>query len=100
MWIGSYQGLIGFNKNTLSSEVYALKEGLPDNTIYSMLTDSVGNLWLSTNKGICRFNPETHEVRAFHTLHGLPGDEFNRFHHLELPDGRLTFGGTDGWKPL
>jgi signal transduction histidine kinase/CheY-like chemotaxis protein/ligand-binding sensor domain-containing protein/AraC-like DNA-binding protein len=97
LWIGSYQGLIQFNKNTLTSKIFSLKEGLPDNTIYSLLTDAGGNLWISTNKGICRFNPETHVVRVFHTLHGLPGDEFNRFHHLELPDGRLTFGGTDGW---
>jgi len=97
LWIGSYQGLILLNKETLKCEVFSLKEGLPDNTIYSILTDAMGYLWLSTNKGICRFDPVTHKVRAFHTEHGLPGDEFNRFHQLELPDGRITFGGTDGW---
>lgn len=97
LWIGSYQGLIKLDKNTLRSEVFSLKEGLPDNTIYSILSDSLGNLWLSTNKGICRFEPQTNKVRAFHTIDGLPGDEFNRFHQLQLPDGKLTFGGTDGW---
>ncbi len=55
LWIGSYQGLIKLNKNTLKSEVFSQKEGLPDNTIYSILSDSLGNLWISTNKGICRF---------------------------------------------
>jgi signal transduction histidine kinase/DNA-binding response OmpR family regulator/ligand-binding sensor domain-containing protein len=97
LWIGSYQGLISLNKKTLKCEVFSLKEGLPDNTIYAILPDAAGNLWLSTNKGICRFDPVTHKVRAFNTIHGLPGDEFNRFYQLELPDGRLTFGGTDGW---
>jgi signal transduction histidine kinase/ligand-binding sensor domain-containing protein/AraC-like DNA-binding protein len=97
LWIGSYQGLIKLDKNTLTSEVFSLKEGLPDNTIYSILSDSLGYLWLSTNKGICRFEPQTQKIRAFHTIDGLPGDEFNRFHHLQLPDGTLTFGGTDGW---
>jgi signal transduction histidine kinase/ligand-binding sensor domain-containing protein/DNA-binding NarL/FixJ family response regulator len=97
LWIGSYQGLICLDKNSMKCELFALKEGLPDNTIYSILTDHNANLWLSTNKGICRFDPITHQVRAFNTLHGLPGDEFNRFHQLELPDGRLAFGGTQGW---
>ena len=97
LWIGTYQGLIKLNKNTLKSEVYSLKDGLPDNTIYSILPDSLGNLWLSTNKGICRLDPQTQKVRTFHTIDGLPGDEFNRFHQMKLPDGILSFGGTDGW---
>lgn len=97
LWIGSYQGLISFNKNTGKCEVYSINEGLPDNTIYSILTDKTGKLWVSTNRGLCRFDPVTRHIRIFHTQHGLPGDEFNRFHQLELPDGRLIFGGTDGW---
>ncbi len=97
LWIGSYQGLICLNKKTLKCEVFSLEEGLPDNTIYSIQSDRTGNLWLSTNKGICRFDPQTHSLRAFRASYGLPGDEFNRFHHLKLPDGRLAFGGTEGW---
>jgi signal transduction histidine kinase/CheY-like chemotaxis protein/AraC-like DNA-binding protein/streptogramin lyase len=97
LWIGSYLGLIRLDKKNMKCEVFSLKEGLPDNTIYGILPDQSGNLWLSTNKGICRFDPETHSVRAYHTIHGLPGDEFNRFHQMTLPDGRLTFGSTDGW---
>jgi signal transduction histidine kinase/DNA-binding response OmpR family regulator len=97
LWIGSYQGLICLNKTTLKCQVYSTKQGLPDNTIYSILTDKSGNLWLSTNRGICRFNPHSGKVRQFHNQPGVPGDEFNRFHHLELPDGRLCFGGTTGW---
>ncbi len=97
LWIGSYEGLICFNKTTFHSDLFSLKEGLPDNTIYSILPDSKGNLWLSTNKGICRFDESTHHVRIFKSQHGLPGDEFNRFHHILYPDGRLIFGSTAGW---
>lgn len=97
LWIGSYEGLICLNKKTLSTQAFSVREGLPDNTVYSIVTDSNGFLWLSTNKGLCRFHPVTHEVRIFRTEDGLPGDEFNRFHHLKLPDGRLAFGGGNGW---
>ncbi len=97
LWIGSYQGLICLNKSTLRSEIFSVKEGLPDNTIYSLVADRSGTLWFTTNKGVCRFDPVTHRIRVFRTAYGLPGDEFNRFHHLVLPDGRIAFGGTDGW---
>jgi signal transduction histidine kinase/CheY-like chemotaxis protein/ligand-binding sensor domain-containing protein/AraC-like DNA-binding protein len=97
LWIGSFQGLIRLDKTTFRSRLFSLKEGLPDNTIYSILSDRKGELWLSTNQGICRFEPSTGQVRVFGSRHGLPGDEFNRFHHFQLPDGSLAFGSTTGW---
>lgn len=97
LWVASYQGLIRLNKSTGDYRLFSLKEGLPDNTIYSILPDANGDLWLSTNKGICRFESATGRVRVFGSRHGLPGDEFNRFHQLKLPDGSLTFGSTAGW---
>jgi len=97
LWIASYQGLICMNKNTLSFELLSQRNGLPDNNIYGILADREGNLWLPTNKGLCRFDPVTRHQRVFRSQHGLPGDEFNRYHQLQLPDGRLIFGGVEGW---
>lgn len=97
LWIGSYDGLICLDKRSLRSQLYTTAQGLPDNTIYSVIADDEGYLWLSTNKGLCRFHPRTHQLRTASATDGLPGDEFNRFHHLRLPDGRLAFGGTEGW---
>ena len=96
LWIGSHAGLISLDKTTLRGRTFTTADGLPDNTIYSVLADRRGYLWLSTNQGLCRFDPRSHQVRSFNTTDGLPGDEFNRFHHLALPDGRLAFGGTQG----
>jgi signal transduction histidine kinase/DNA-binding response OmpR family regulator/ligand-binding sensor domain-containing protein len=97
LWVGSFQGLIRMDKNTLQYKVFSMKEGLPDQTIYSILSDPRGYLWFSTNRGICRLEPTTGEIRIFGTQHGLPGDEFNRFHGIRLSEGRLAFGSTDGW---
>lgn len=97
LWIGTYQGLIRLDTQTLKSKILTTFDGLPDNTIYSMVGDSNGFLWLSTNKGICRIHSQTFKMRNFSVSHGLQGNEFNRFHHLKLPDGRIAFGGTEGW---
>ncbi|WP_420153373.1 hybrid sensor histidine kinase/response regulator transcription factor [Siphonobacter sp.] len=96
-WIGSYDGLICFHKSSRTSETFSLDQGLPDNSIYSMLPDAQGSLWLATNKGLCQFHPVTHQIRLFQAPDGLPGEEFNRFHYLRLPDDRLAFGGIEGW---
>ncbi|REA63812.1 hypothetical protein DSL64_05145 [Dyadobacter luteus] len=97
LWIGSRNGLVCLNKKTLKAQVFNSQTGLPDNTIYTLLADRYGNFWFGTNKGLCRFSPVTHQVQVFQTRHGLLEDEFNRFHQLALPDGRLAFGGTSGW---
>lgn len=96
-WIGSSQGLICFNKETFRSTVFSVKQGLPDNVIYSLLADKEGYLWLGTNKGLVRFDPVLHTVRTFTVSHGLPNNEFNRFHCLVLPEGKLSFGGINGY---
>ncbi|MXN92381.1 response regulator [Flavobacterium sp. Sd200] len=97
LWIGSYHGLICFNKKTFRSRVFSVSESLPDNTIYSILSDDYGYLWITTNKGLCRFDPTTFKTLNYTFEYGLQGNEFNRFHHLKLPNGKLIFGGLEGW---
>lgn len=97
LWIGSYQGLLCFNKRTQRYQRFTTAQGLPNNTIYSVVPDAQGYLWISTNKGLCRFHPISHTTLTLQTADGLPGDEFNRFHHFRLPNGQLAFGGIKGW---
>lgn len=94
LWIGSNDGLIQFNKNDNKVKIFSGKEGFPDNVIYSILSDKSGDLWMGTNKGLLKFNLKTYKVRIFTRSHGLENIEFNRFHQLILPDGKLAFGGA------
>lgn len=95
LWIGSYNGLIKFNKKTFKSEIYSIKNGLPDNTIYAILVAENGDLWLSTNHGLCRFNTKDKYIKSYNLQHGIPILEYNRYHKLYLPNGELAFGGTE-----
>ena len=98
IWIGSRGGgLILWNTEKGLERIFTTDDGLPNNTVYCIVPDKNGNLWCSSNKGIFRFNPETHQVFGFEKPDGLPGNEFNRAHKLQLPDGRIAFGGLDGY---
>lgn len=98
LWITSLgYGLIKFNAESGRMEAFTVKDGIPSNSVYTAVFDESGNLWCSSNKGIFRFNPGSHEVLSFVSGDGLQGNEFNRYHFLESSRGHIFFGGTRGW---
>ena len=96
-------GIIAFD--TASGNILTIteKNGLPNNTIYSMVPDKLGNLWMSTNKGITRFSPPA-DLQKVNDSHfslftaedGLQGNEFNTGAWHVDANGILYFGGTNG----
>lgn len=51
-------GLAIINPADLSICRYTEKNGLCDNTIYAILQDKNNQIWLSTNQGLCKCNPD------------------------------------------
>lgn len=70
--------------------------GLPHDNCYAILEDGAGLLWISTDNGICSYNPKTGVVRRYDTEDGLQGNEFNRFSYYQSASGEMFFGGTGG----
>jgi signal transduction histidine kinase/ligand-binding sensor domain-containing protein len=98
LWIGTRgEGLILFDKKEGLKKIFTTRDGLPNNTIYCIAADAEGMLWLSTNKGICRFNPKNFRSTSFTKSDGLAGNEFNRYHKFVFLDGRIAFGGLEGY---
>ncbi|MFS4493433.1 two-component regulator propeller domain-containing protein [Maribacter sp. 2308TA10-17] len=98
LWIGTEgDGLFQYNFDTNTSKRYGVQEGLPDEVIYGIVPDNERNLWLSTNKGLSRFNPESNEFKNFNLSDGLQGNEFNYGAYLKKENGELIFGGVDGF---
>ncbi len=76
---------------------YSPADGLPDGSIWGILTDASGHLWLSTNGGLSRFDPEAETFKNFDTSHGLQSLEFNQGAYYQSPSGELLFGGVEGF---
>ena len=76
------------------------QQGLSSNVVYGIRSDGQRGLWLSGNSGLMRYDPETGAVRQFHREQGLQGEEFNFGAHYRTRDGRLLFGGANGFNMI
>ncbi|GAB4028468.1 hybrid sensor histidine kinase/response regulator transcription factor [Spirosoma gilvum] len=97
LWIGTFgSGLCRFDKRTGLCRRFSVRDGLPNNVIYFAIPDQHGFLWIGTNQGLCRMDLRTYQTRTYTHEDGLLEDEFNRFHFIHLPDGRIVLGGLNG----
>jgi len=98
IWIGTWGGgLARIDPEDRSRmKTYNLENGLTNNVVYGMLEDDEGYLWMSTNGGLIRFDPEAEEFFAFQASDGLQSNEFNTGAYHKGHDGKLFFGGVGG----
>lgn len=97
LWVGTNgNGLVKYDLDVKKTKKYSTKEGLPNHVVYGILPDGLGNLWLSSNRGISKFNIDNEEFTNFTDDGGLQSLEFNTgaFHAAE--NGILFFGGIKG----
>jgi ligand-binding sensor domain-containing protein/serine phosphatase RsbU (regulator of sigma subunit) len=95
------------------------EDGLCNNSVYGLLEDHSGNIWASTNLGLCRISSVdellrhkmkhlnvskekvhrpvlSHHFKTFLMVDGLPSNEFNFGAFAKNLEGRLFFGGLNG----
>ncbi len=95
-WFGTSFGLVLWRDG--KKQVFNEANGFPNNTIHTILQDKQGNLWLSTNQGLVKFNTEQMTVQAYNQLNELEVIEFSdgAFYKDNLT-GALMFGGINGF---
>lgn len=75
---------------------YSMKQGLPSNNIRAVQEDRHGNLWLGTEGGLSRFDPDDETFTNFYKNHGLPTN-YLHFGSFRCDDGEMFFGTRDGF---
>lgn len=97
-WISTAGGgIIQYKEETGLIKQYTNKDGLSNNTVCGLLADQDNNLWISTYAGLSFFDRQTGRFTNFYTKDGLNTDEFNRKAFTKLSDGRMIFGGLNGY---
>ncbi len=98
LWLGTWGGgLNRFDPRNGSVTIYTIADGLPSNSIYGILGDGEGKLWMSTNNGLSCFDPVRKTFRNFSESDGLQSNEFNGGSFFRGHSGALYFGGIKGF---
>ncbi|KDR96408.1 diguanylate cyclase (GGDEF) domain-containing protein [Peptoclostridium litorale DSM 5388] len=104
MWLGSRDGLhsIGIDPTSdLTDETVEIKrydqsDGLPNNMVYCIQEDYKGNLWVSTEYGISKFDKTNSSFKNYSKKNGLRYEKFKPHASAKSADGEIFFGGTNG----
>lgn len=100
VWAGTPRGLVRLDPATGAVRRFRGADGLPNESIYSILGDGTGSLWVSSNRGLSRVTPSpdgtSATFRNFDSRDGLQSDEFNGGAFHLGPTGTLWFGGIQG----
>ncbi|WP_321345280.1 two-component regulator propeller domain-containing protein [uncultured Draconibacterium sp.] len=89
-------GLYMINDDLDNFKVYEQKDGLPDNSVCSIIENSPGSFWISTLKGFCHFSLKENSFKNYSISDGLPGLVFSPAAVYLANDGQLWFGNEKG----
>ena len=99
LYVGTTTGLvcINFHGQKMEANHIGREQGLLNDMIHSILEDDNGLLWLGTNRGLIKFNPENQFSHAYYYSGGVQIGEFSDDAYYRCPyTGSLFFGGVDG----
>ncbi|HEC44737.1 MAG TPA: hybrid sensor histidine kinase/response regulator [Bacteroides sp.] len=106
LWVGTEgKGLLLLNRHNYSFSSLTTKDGLPNNVVNAIIEDENSDLWISTNRGISRISYEESLgdeeteiiIRNFNESEGLQGLQFYPRCALKDKEGRIYFGGINGY---
>ncbi len=96
VWLSTTNGLHRLRPSDHQLRVFNENHGLPNSILAGFLSEGDSCLWISTFRGLCRFNMYKSECANFFETDGLSHNEFNRTSFYLARDGRMYFGGLDG----
>ncbi len=97
-WVGEYfTGLNLFDREKgIIQKTYNERDGLLQNLVISIQEDDHYNLWIATQLGLSKFNPQTGRFRNYTKEDGFPDVFTTRTMSFKTPDGNMYFNTTAG----
>ncbi|MBS1745796.1 MAG: hypothetical protein JST21_06475 [Bacteroidetes bacterium] len=100
LWISSYgYGLIRFDIQNDSCLYFTQLDGLSSNATYNILNENDSIIWISSNKGLTRFNFISNKTSVYYEDDGLQSNAFDERSGCVIGD-ELFFGGIDGFTKI
>ena len=79
-----------------TKRVITINDGLSSQVLYDNYLDNKGQLWMSSDYGIIRYNILTKQFRTLTPYDGAQGYEYNSFCNFSTPNGDMIYAGQNG----
>jgi PAS domain S-box-containing protein len=97
LWVGTWnEGLNRMKPDMTGFSHYYPSHGLGSESVYGILADDQGYLWLSSTHGLSKFDPQDGSFRNYDQADGLPGISFDQGAAYRSSSGEMFFGSTSG----
>lgn len=97
IWFGiEKNGLKKYNPYTGKIYSFSFNQVKEQNTVYSILEDTKGFIWLGTGNGLIKLDPVSSQYQRYTKTDGLPSNIFNYNAYFKDDDGLFYFGGFNG----
>ena len=97
LWIGTESnGIIKFDLEQNNFSVHPKNDHLLSNMIMGMEEDDMGNIWISTSRGLSKYTPWNDNLYNYTYTDGLISSGFNRNALLKDSEGKMYFGSNAG----
>jgi ligand-binding sensor domain-containing protein/signal transduction histidine kinase/DNA-binding response OmpR family regulator len=98
IWVGTKgKGLQLFDRINKKFITFSEDQGLINNIVNSIVEDQQGYLWISTSRGISRFDPQKRSFKNYTKEDGLQSNEFIRGAGHISKTGRIFLGSIHGF---
>ncbi|HYC86878.1 MAG TPA: two-component regulator propeller domain-containing protein, partial [Chryseosolibacter sp.] len=98
IWLGTNGGgIIVMDRELNIIRTIGEKDGLPSSTVCTIEPDGKNNLWVSTYNGLARISLGDGSISEVPLIAGLQGKEFIPRSSYSSSDGRMMFGGVNGF---
>ncbi|MCS3156744.1 hypothetical protein NXY07_05730 [Phocaeicola dorei] len=91
------RGFCSFNQDTEEFTTYDSSQGLANDVIYKIVEANNDILWLTSNKGLIRFDLKTKTSNIYADNNGLLTNQFNYSSGIKSKDGTIYFGCINGF---
>lgn len=98
IWVGTFSGGLSLlDRKTNQFINFSEKDGLNNATVYAIVQDKQGRIWVSTNKGISSFDLKTKKFTNYTIYNGVQNNNFVLGAGFSSADGEIYFGSADGF---
>lgn len=97
VWLATFNGLVFFDKKKGTFKHFGIKEGFQAEFLTALTEDHRGNLWISSQLGITKYNPQTQKTENYFFYSQLNEKAFQVKSAFTDKNGRIYFGRRGGF---